>query len=162
MPVKITRNRLDAVIAAFHFLSGVELVVGIPEENSKRDDGEATNALIAKIAEDGSPANNIPARPVLKPGMARARDEIVGHYRKAALALLAGKPGEVAPQIAAAGEAAVRGVRRELLTGSHAPLKPATLARRRAKGSTSSLPLYDTTQLYNAYGYELRMKKDKP
>ena len=81
MPAKITNNRLNAMIAAFHTLASVELVVGVPEANAKRKDGEpVSNAMLAAIAETGSPANNIPARPVIGPGMTNAKTEIAGHY----------------------------------------------------------------------------------
>jgi hypothetical protein len=146
------------MIAAFHTLASVELVVGVPERNNKRKQGDVSNALLAAIAETGSPANNIPARPVIGPGMMKARDAITSHYKGAALALLAGKPDMVEPQLAKAGDAAVAAVRRQLLLGDHAPLKPATIARRRAKGVTSSTPLYDSGQLYDAYAWELRKK----
>lgn len=154
----IINSRLDKTLAAIKSLEGVTLLVGVTQDSTKRSDTDFTNAAIAAIAEYGSPANNIPARPVLGPAFARSSAEVRKGFGAALNSVLAGKPGEVEGHFSAVGEAVVKAARRQILMGDHAPLKPATLARRRAKGSMSSLPLYDTQQLYDSYTFVVRGK----
>ena len=57
---------LDKVLAQ---LKKKAVYVGIPKENSKRDDGEMTNASLLMIHSKGSPLRNLPARPVIEPAI---------------------------------------------------------------------------------------------
>ena len=67
--VRVTRDRVSEVLSAVTKLVGREVLVGIPEDNTERVNGdEATNAQLGYVHEFGSPAKNIPARPFLIPG----------------------------------------------------------------------------------------------
>ena len=57
---------LDKVLAQ---LKKKAVYVGIPKENSKRSDGEMTNASLLMIHSKGSPLRNLPARPVIEPAI---------------------------------------------------------------------------------------------
>ena len=57
---------LDKVLAQ---LKKKAVYVGIPKENSKRDDGEMTNASLLMIHSKGSPLRHLPARPVIEPAI---------------------------------------------------------------------------------------------
>jgi len=43
--------------------------VGIPKENTKRDDDKMTNAFLLMIHSKGSPLRHLPARPVIEPAI---------------------------------------------------------------------------------------------
>lgn len=55
---------------------GINIYVGIPEENAKRDDDkEINNAQLLYIHTNGSPVKNIPARPVIEPALTASGNE---------------------------------------------------------------------------------------
>jgi len=57
---------LQKVLAA---LKKKSVYVGIPKENTKRDDGKMTNASLLMIHSKGSPLQHLPARPVIEPAI---------------------------------------------------------------------------------------------
>lgn len=65
-------------------------LVGIPEgENSRNEEGQDQpigNAALLYINNFGSPANNIPPRPVMSIGIFNAQDEIAEQMKKSAIA----------------------------------------------------------------------------
>ena len=65
-----------------------DVLVGIPA-GEQRDDGP-TNAEIGYQNEFGSPANNIPARPHLLPGVAAVQDKVAAKLTQAADAAASG------------------------------------------------------------------------
>lgn len=60
------------------------VLVGIPEEKSPRLDSPIGNAALLAINNFGSPALNIPARPVMSIGIKNAQDDIANEFKKAA------------------------------------------------------------------------------
>lgn len=62
-----------------------DVLVGIPEQKTERREGSINNAEILAISEFGSPANNIPARPVMKTGIKKAQNEIAECFKQAAI-----------------------------------------------------------------------------
>ncbi len=138
-----------------------EVLVGIPAANAARDQepGEktaASNALIGYVMEYGSPAQNIPARPFLHPGVADAREGIQLHMKKAGQLALRGKTDEIGQELEKVGLIAAASVQRKITDGPFEPLKPATLAARRRRGRTGDHPLIDTGQLRRAVTYVVR------
>ena len=73
------------------FMSGIkslkkyETLVGVPAEKSNRQDDGINNATILAINEFGSPANNIPSRPVLTIGLRLASDAVTNEMKNAIL-----------------------------------------------------------------------------
>lgn len=66
MAVKMTADNLADALKSFADLASQRVVVGIPEASTERkEDGAITNAQIAYVQENGSAANNLPARPRL-------------------------------------------------------------------------------------------------
>lgn len=60
------------------------VVVGIPADEDDRKEGdEIGNAGILAINEFGSPANNIPARPVMRNGIKNAQEAIADEFKQA-------------------------------------------------------------------------------
>jgi len=138
-----------------------EVLVGIPASNAARDPepGEstaATNALIGYVMEYGSPAKNIPARPFLHPGIANAKNDIEVHMKKAGQLALRGKQDEINQELEKVGLIAQASVQRKITEGPFEPLKPGTLAARRARGRTGTSPLLDTGALRRSISYVVR------
>lgn len=131
-----------------------DVLVGVPAGEG-RDDGP-TNAEIGYQNEFGSPANNIPARPHLLPGVAAVQDKVVAKLTQAADAAATGRPSDAERQLHAAGLLAQNSVRRTLTTTAYRPLSERTLAERRARGRTGTKPLIDTGQYRRSITYVVR------
>jgi hypothetical protein len=136
------------------------VVVGYPEDKSvNREGGGITNAALAYIHDRGSPANNIPPRPFLQPGVDAAALSIQKRLARGAKAALDGDAGGVDKGLNEAGLTAQAGVRGYLTTGPLTPLKPGTIKARRRKGFMGTRPLIVTGQLRNAINYSLRNRR---
>jgi hypothetical protein len=189
MGVKVTVDRVDALVRSINSLTKQQVVVGIPEENANRDpqDGDAiNNAALLYIHELGSPAANIPARPTLIPGMRAYQDRAIVRLKAAANAAMddaargaAGaerdvsqvrptvrggsgddKPArEVTAQLNAIGLEAVVSVKKQFTDGALAPLKPATIAARKRAGFAGEKPLIRTADLMRHINYAIRKTK---
>ncbi len=131
-----------------------DVLVGVPAGEG-RDDGP-TNAEIGYQNEFGSPANNIPARPHLLPGVASVQDKVVAKLTQAADAAASGRVSDAERHLHAAGLLAQNSVRRTLTTTAYRPLSERTLAERRARGRTGTKPLIDTGQYRRAITYIVR------
>ena len=131
-----------------------DVLVGVPAGEA-RDDGP-TNAEIGYQNEFGSPANNIPARPHLLPGVAAVQDKVVAKLTRAADAAASGRVSDAERHLHAAGLLAQNSVRRTLTTAAYRPLSERTLAERRARGRTGTKPLIDTGQYRNSITYVVR------
>lgn len=140
--VKILRDRLPEVLSSIRDLVGQEVLVGIPDSTTDRDDEEdspMTNAAIGYVHETGSPAANIPARPWLVPGVMEARESTTNKLEAATKAALDGKMDQVQQNLHAAGIIAAASVKRKITTGEFEPLKPATVRQRRRNRGTKSM-----------------------
>ncbi len=67
--VTIRADNAQSILDALKSLTKKDVLVGIPAEDSDRDDVPFGNAGIGYINEYGSPAQNIPPRPHLVPGV---------------------------------------------------------------------------------------------
>ena len=131
-----------------------DVLVGVPA-GEQRDDGP-TNAEIGYQNEFGSPANNIPARPHLMPGVAAVQNKAMARLTQAASAAATGRMSDAERHLHAAGLIAQNSVRRTLTTAAYRPLSERTLAERRARGRTGTKPLIDTGQYRNSITYVVR------
>lgn len=150
-------------LKATKVLASSQVLVGVPAEKAPRSSAEAkgqpiNNAALAYIHNYGIPELNIPARPFLEPGIKNAKDRINGYMGDAAAAAFDGKSERVAKNLTAAGIAATSSVKSKINTGPFQPLRPATLAARRARGRTGTKPLIDTGQLRNSISFVVRKK----
>lgn len=104
--------------------------------------GDGESAEIGVIHEYGSPANNIPERSMIRQTFRNRREELIRLQAKLARALIEGKITEERAMGLLGAWAA--GAIKATITrdGSFAPLKPATIARKK-----SSKPLIETGQL---------------
>ena len=152
--LEILHDGLPDLLRRMAAVAQRDVLVGIPA-GEQRDDGP-TNAEIGYQNEFGSPANNIPARPHLIPGVAAVQDKAVARLTQAASAAATGRMSDAERHLHAAGLIAQSSVRRTLTTAAYRPLSERTLAERRARGRTGTKPLIDTGQYRNSITYVVR------
>lgn len=160
MTVKVTKDRVGDILKAVRALTEKEVLIGVPSTTAGRDDTPINNAEIGYLMEFGSPAQNIPPRPFLVPGVEAAQAKVIPHLKQAGVSALEGKAGSVDQGFEAAGMIAASAVKQKITEGPFTPLAPRTIAARRARGKTSEKPLIDTGQLRRAVTYVVRKKKD--
>lgn len=151
------------IVKAIKQMAETRVLVGVPaaEVFRKPEPGEPAtpinNAALAYIHEHGAPEANIPARPFMRPGVENARSEIIDRMRKIAQMASRGRPAEAMQQaFHALGLRVVASMKNKINEGVPPPLKPATIARRLARGRTGTVPLIDTGQLRNSLSYVVR------
>ncbi|KVC45201.1 hypothetical protein [Burkholderia diffusa] len=153
-------DRLDEVLKSISGLVQKEVLVGVPDSTAgRKDEGEPlSNAEIGYILEHGSPANNIPERPHLVPGVQDARPKFEPHLQKGAEAALDGDLEKVNRSLNRAGLVAQNSVRAKINSNIPPKLADSTLAARRRRGVTRENTLVDTGQYRNAITYVVRKK----
>jgi hypothetical protein len=111
-----------------------DVLVGIPKAKSARNDGPIGNAALGYIHEFGSPAQNIPARPFLYPGVKKAKAQITALFKQGAQDVLTGK-GTVDATLHKVGMVARNSVVSAITDPSppFVPLKPRTVRDRLRK-----------------------------
>lgn len=174
----VKTDRVNDVVKALGSLVKTDVLVGIPESETERENqAEPNNATLAYIHEHGSPAQNIPARAFLIPGVRGAEKEYRPRLIKAAQLALDGKAKDALKQMDAAGLIAEMAAKTKINSGDFVPLSEATLRARAArgrKGAAAELarresglpagtdlakPLIDTGQLRNSITHIIRGKK---
>lgn len=187
MPVTVPIDKVDEMLDSVETLTKVQVLVGVPATDAGREIGYGkdkkmkapiNNAAIAYIQEFGSPAQNIPARPFLLPGIRDAKEQIGNRAKAAALTAMSGDKDATIKSLHAIGLAAQSAVRKKISTGPFTPLADATLearvrsgkakkgaeaelARRDAglaPGTDLAKPLIHTGQLRRSINYVLRGK----
>lgn len=177
MTVKMTVDKLAQVLKSISDLASKEVLVGVPESNDERKEEQPiNNAAIGYIMETGSPANNIPARPHLVPGIQDVQAEVAAKLADGASAALSGSQSGVLRALNSAGMIGQRGVRAKITEGMFAPLAESTLRARANRGrkgaarelasraagnapdNTNAKPLIDTGQYRHAITYVVRDK----
>lgn len=165
MPVRITKNLVPQVLQAIEDLTRQQVLVGIPGDSPDRTRTGVgiSNSSIGFINEFGSPAQNIPARPFLRPGVNAALPQIIARLRAGAkLAIKVPQdPDAGMNALMSAGLIAQRSVRMTITNVIPPPLAPRTIQGRRTRKiapRTGTTPLLDTGQLRNAVTYVIRSK----
>ncbi|MCA8160562.1 hypothetical protein [Burkholderia cepacia] len=153
-------DRLDEVLKSISGLVQKEVLVGVPDSTAgRKDEGEPlSNAEIGYIMENGSPANNIPARPHLVPGVQDARPKFEPQLQKGVEAALDGDLEKVDRSLNRAGLVAQNSVRAKINSNIQPKLADSTLAARRRRGVMRENTLVDTAQYRNAITYVVRKK----
>jgi len=157
--VTITRDKLEDVLKSVQSLVKERVLIGIPDSNAARKEGPINNAALGYINEFGSPANNIPARPFLIPGVEAAQPAALKQLTRGVVGALDGHVDAADKALHGAGIVTQNAVRAKINEGVPPPLAPSTLAARRRRGPTGTKPLIDTGQLRNAITYVLRKVK---
>ncbi|HBB8700730.1 hypothetical protein [Escherichia coli] len=130
------------ILDALRSLTKKDVLVGIPSEDSEREDVPFGNAGIGYVNEYGSPAQNIPPRPHLIPGVKSVEEQTVPQLKAAAQAALDGNAAGAERALNRAGTLAANGVRRYMTITGFTPLADSTVearARRGRKGAKAEL-----------------------
>lgn len=128
------------------------VLVGIPAEKTSRGGDEPiNNAGILFINEFGSPANNIPPRPVMTIGIWAAQDQIAEEFKNALQEAFKSGRSAVNSHYNRAGMIAANSVKRVIndQIGIDEPNK-STIKARKAKGFNGTKSLVVTGQLRNS------------
>lgn len=177
MSVTMKGGGLAGIFEGISELMEHEVLVGIPHGENRTDADGMTNAQLGYLHENGSPAQNIPARPFLLPGVASVQDKIADRLSMALDAALSGNPEAVLKHYNAAGLITQNAVRLYFVEGSFVPLSIATIrnrARRGRKGAKEYLrqsesgtpdsglvrPLIDTAEMRKSVTYVIRKRGD--
>ena len=147
-------------IRALKKLKSATVKVGLPPSVGGR------LHFILAVQEHGSPIMHIPSRPVIHPALARddIRAAMASAMKDAIAAAWEGKNPR--PDLQAAGQAGADGIRAYIDAHIPPPNSSATVnggwiwnrAAKKAvyvKGKGFNKPLFDTGNLYNAFGYEI-------
>lgn len=141
-----TKIDIESLLAELKALSKNRVLVGVPSDKADRSTityergsiqvkfDKITNAQLAYIHDRGSPKMNIPARSFMKPGIAKAQDQINREFKAAAMAKLDGKESQVQERLHRAGLIAQNSIRNVIRRGEgFVPLKRSTLLARTRK-----------------------------
>jgi hypothetical protein len=151
-------DNAQSILDALKELANKDVLVGIPESKDERDDGDIGNAAIGYINENGSPAQNIPPRPHLKPGVRSVEQDFMPHLKSAARKALEGDAEGAVTSLDRAGTVAANGVKRYITVTGFTPLADATIANRLRRGRTGNKPLIDTGEYRRSITHIVRDK----
>lgn len=150
-------DKFNEIIKSF---KGDNVLVGIPAADTEREDddeSQITNAALLAINEFGSPANNIPARPVMAIGIRNAQDEIAEQYKKAMQNALSKGVSALSVFYNRAGIIASNSIKKAINSQEDlAPPSESTLAARAARGFKGTKALIVTGQMRNAITYVVK------
>lgn len=176
--LKVTLDKTAEIEKALKALSNTSVLVGIPSDDERQPGelGSETrvqsaigNAALAYIHENGSPAQNIPARPFFQPGVNESKDRWASYLEQAGAKAFEGNATAMDRALHAAGMTAVAAVKNRIAAGIPPPLAQSTVdaRRKRSKGSSyrrkaataaDTTPLIDTGQMINSITYVIRKK----
>lgn len=157
MSYKVKMDNVANVLKGIRLMAKQRVLVGIPASENSRDD-QIGNAQLGYIHENGSPANNIPARPWLRPGVESALPACINVLKEAAKESFR-NPRAVEQGLNRAGLAAVSAVKKYIRdSGNFVPLMHGTIKARKRKGFQGEKPLIRTGQMLNSVTYVIRNK----
>jgi len=183
--MRVTPGRgpaLDEIQRRLQQLAELDILVGVPGEETERDEDDAsglTNAALAYIHDNGAPEQNIPQREFMRPGIESVKPEVQRRLVKMARSVVLGGVDKMAQQATAIGLRAKLAIQNAINDGVPPPLADATLrarARKGRKGAQEELksrsegnpagmalakPLVDTAQMRNSINYVLRKKSQR-
>jgi hypothetical protein len=143
------------ISAALSRLARTDVLVGISQAKDQRKKEPVGNAALLYIHTNGSPAQNIPARPVIEPAIEADGNKqvIASELGDAAAAMLDDKPTVVTDHLRRAGIAGMNAAKSWFTDARNnwPPNTPETIRRKR-----SDRPLIDTGALKKAITYVVR------
>lgn len=142
------KDKIQNLIEGIKFIANTEVVVGIPEES-----GDARNAGLLYLHENGSPGGRIPPRPVMRIGLTEVEGEMKALLRQGKIKALLGDVDSAMECYERAGQIGAESVKSVFGTEALVPNAPATVAK---KGFNA--PLIETGQLQGAITYVVRTK----
>lgn len=160
MTVTVTTSLVKQFKETMEALIKKNVYVGIPEANNRREDSPITNAALGYINEFGSPAQKIPARPFLEPGVEEAKPDIIKILGNAAITTQT-SADDVDVALNKAGQKTRDTVKRRIQQSTDIePLSPVTMhiraTRKKNKRTGVMKPLIDTGQMLNSITYVVK------
>lgn len=149
-------DKMAKVAAGIEKLAATRVMVGVPADKTGRGTGPINNAALLYIHENGAPEVNIPARPTLVPGIESVKTQIDAGLKKAGEFALDGRGDAVERQYHRVGAIGRVAVKNKITSNVPPPLAESTLAKRRARGATSTNTLIDKGGMRNAIEYVVR------
>lgn len=148
-------NNTNEILKLVKEAAALEILVGIPDDASGRQDhstAAATNAELLFIHTNGSPINGIPARPVIEPALEHDREQVGTLLQKVADGALSGSKDRM---LAAAEKAGQQGANlaRAWFTNPANGWAANDEATIKAKGSDR--PLIDTGEMRKSITYKV-------
>lgn len=159
MKITITADKTLQKRRQFAELKKWYVAVGVPEKTATlgREIGES-NAALANIHENGSPARNIPPRPFLQVSLEKDKQNLNALLSATSRDFCDGKLS-VDQTYTLIGLHAQNTVKTYLKQSSNfTPLKAATIAARKKRGHQGEKPLIDTAQLLNSIDFDVRRR----
>jgi len=159
----MTKDKTQDILKAVQIMARKRILVGIPQEKNRRKkekgkSKELTNSEIGFLQENGSPAQNIPARPFLKPGVQSTAPQVASVLGKAAKKSFLNSK-KLVEGLTAAGLISQAGVKKYIVQSDHfKPLAQSTLDARARRGKKGTKPLIRTGQLLNSISFVIRDK----
>lgn len=137
--LRVITDNVASVIRSVNMLVNKDVLVGIPAGPDRTEGQPITNAEIGYVQEFGSPANNVPERPFLIPGVQDAQEAVADQFRAAAVAALTGNPSQVEVRLNRAGLLAVNSVKARISSNIAPALSPETIKNRHKGRKTKSM-----------------------
>ena len=158
MSLKVKKDNTKSLLDAIKHLSNDRVFVGIPKEESLREEPGINNATIAFIQSNGSPANNIPPRPFLIPGVKQAQTKNLAILKKYAKLALSDKDAanKALDSVGLNTQSAVKSYITK--SSNFEPLSDSTIKNRQRNNVNGTSPLIRTNQLLNSVSYVIRRK----
>ena len=158
--VKESMNNFNNLFKGLKFMRDNEVFVGISQDETSREDDPVTNAELLFIHTNGSPINNVPARPVIEPAIKDDRERLSKMMGASAQSAMDGNTEEAMRKLKLAGMRA-QNISRAWFTNPKngwPPNSPSVIRAKMKKGSTDPKPLIDTGELRKSITYFIKAK----
>ncbi|CNL29299.1 Uncharacterised protein [Yersinia frederiksenii] len=164
--LKVRKDNAESVLSSLRALSKMDVLVGIPEANATRKEGETlNNAEIGYLQSTGGTIQiggqtvTLEPRPFLDMGIEDSQEITTGHLKAAAELALEGKQDAAKRELEKAGMVARDAAKKVIGDGDRLhPLSEKTLENRRAQGIPGEKPLYAHGFLLRSITYVVRSK----
>ncbi|EOV7029575.1 hypothetical protein ACQIBV_003125 [Yersinia enterocolitica] len=164
--IKVRKDNAASVLSSLRALSKMDVLVGIPEANAARKEGETlNNAEIGYLQSTGATIQigghtvTLAPRPFLDMGIEDSQEVTTGHLKAAAELALEGKQDAAQRELEKAGMVARDAAKKVIGDGDRLhPLSETTLDNRRAQGIPGEKPLYAHGFLLRSITYVVRSK----
>lgn len=153
--IEVTYDGFKQMMNGLDWIENSGVYVGVPEDESSREDEEITNAELLFIHTNGSLINNVPARPVVEPAIKNDSARLSKMLGQAFVYALSGDFSRASDQLKKTGMRGQKVVRAWFTNPKNnwPPNSPGVATAKRKKGSTDPRPLIDTGELIRSITY---------
>lgn len=153
--IEVTYDGFKQMMNGLDWIENSGVYVGVPEDESSREDEDITNAELLFIHTNGSLINNVPARPVIEPALREDSERLSSMLGKAFVYALQGKFEFASEQLKKTGMRGQKVARAWFKNPKNnwPPNAPSVVRAKLRKGSTNPRPLIDTGELRRSITY---------